>query len=281
MGNNHSGFVIVSDLNHHVWHENPIKEALPVCREQGLGNKPIMPGQAVTHHRDAVPIITANIKGVTTQTSHDLYLNSLAGRSDKEPVVALKSVHNHFLYAIVGDVEPTSKDPGFIHDKIITKFSSYYDQDVKTIASLNIHRCIDRVGDRVRTISSVDIGEGRSWVVRIHPHEGPHKKTVITFFPIHEDFRHIPVDCELVFPDTPEKLSGFTQSVAQESSSRLGSLKIVFRVQPIRWVRVVPRRIKDLSQLEGIITSIPVDRDRREGIIKYEGVISISSFHNQ
>ena len=110
LGDNHSRFVIVSDLNHHVWHEDPIKEALPVCREQGLGNKPIMSGQAVTHHRDAVPIITANIKGVATQTSHNLYLNPLPGRGDKEPVVPLKSIHNHFLDPIECDVEPSPKD---------------------------------------------------------------------------------------------------------------------------------------------------------------------------
>ena len=86
------------------------------------------------------------------------------------------------------------------------------------------------------------------------------------------------IDCEAIVADSAVKGGGMPDAVTEISASCQGSLEEVLRCKPRLGVT---RRLEYLSDLEGIISGIAVNRNGTTGIIQYEGVVAFAAVNAQ
>ena len=163
-----------------------------------------MAAKAVAYNRDFAvfaAFATAHVERVAAKTTNDLDGDLFARRLDEEPVVALECIDRELFDTGEGHEQASTKDAAVGDDEVVAELGTHDGECVEAVAAVDPNRCINRKGDEVSALATIDVGVRSVGIVRIDLDECPDEEAVIVFVTEEVDLGQVAVDGELVITE--------------------------------------------------------------------------------
>jgi len=277
-----SGFVVVSDVGDYVLGKDRVITGVVAAYDRL--DQPVVTVQAVGHHGDRaafgdiVQISPGDVDVIAAQTTDDFDLHVLVRAFDKERIVALQRVHHQLFKPYEADKQTATVDTVLGDDVVVAKFAAHDGQRVKTVTAVDAHRGVDVIADEIGTLTAIDVGIGRSRIIRVYPHERPNKEAVIVFVTEQEQFGLVGINGKVILPGAAIKRRVLADTIRQEAQGDLrGGIIIVTIDQTVIGVRCITRRGKQLPDLECVVACIAEHIEGRKRIVKDEDIVTVAA----
>ena len=237
--------------------------------------------QVVTDNRHFLAVASAHVEGVAALTADDLQRHTGAGVLDEEAVIALQRINRHLLQTGVGDVQTGTINALVIDHEVVTEFGADDSQGVKAVATVDTHRGVDGIGNKVSALATVDVGVRCLGIVRVDLDEGTDGEGVVVLIAIQEQLGLVAVDREVVVTRTAVQHRALADAIGQEAGGDLCRYKIIFRSQTVVRVAAIAPGLEHLTNLEDIVAGVTINRGRCQVVVQHEGVVAIATkdFH--
>ncbi len=148
-----------------------------------------VPQKIIAHNGNGGTVRTAcDVERIASQSTHKVGFHIFVCTCYIKPVIAFHGIGNDFFNTAVGDQQAATPYSFAGNDDIISEFRSHDGQGIISVAPGNSDRCIDHVGNKIRALAPVDIGERRLGIIWIDFHKSPHPEGIVIFFTIQEQF---------------------------------------------------------------------------------------------
>ena len=243
--------------------------------------------QVVADDGDGVSVVAAaDMEGVAAEAADDVDGDVFPGAQDEEGVVALEGVDHHALDPVVLNVQTGAVDAVPGDHEVVAELGADHGDGVEAVAALDAHRRVDRVGNEVRTLAAVDVGEGGLGIVRVDLDEGAHDEVVVILLTVEPEIGRVTIDGEVVVADAAVQGGGGADAIAEVAAGREGGREVILGhqtgVEGVNGVTGgqvgrVARRGEDLADLEGVVARVTEHGNRGGGVVHHEGVVAIAT----
>ena len=241
--------------------------------------------QIIAHNRNrdlisvTVHISTTDVECITSQSTDQRHRDIVTSPGNEERVIPSHGIQHQMFDPFVGNRQAAAVDPLFGDNEIFTKFSAHDGKRIQPVTPGNVDRCVDRVGNEVGTLTSVNVGVRSLGIVRIDAHKRSNKEVVIVGLPIQREFGGIAIDRKCVGTVAAVQGGRFADAITEESQCRQHCGEVVGAIRNIGVG--IPFRFKHLPDLEGVVTSATPNIQDRIGVVEDKRIIALIAVHKE
>ena len=272
-GDDDPGFVVVHDVDRDVRHVGAAGHA-------HVDQAAVALAVVADHRHRLAAFAAANVEGIAAAAADQFELDILAGAADEEGIVAFEGIDDDSLETREADEEPGTENALFIDDKVVAELGTDHGERIEAVATFDPDRGIDGIGNEIRPLPAVDVGQRCLRVVRVDPDEGADDEAVVVFLAVHREVGIVVVDGEAVVAGAAEKAARLVDAVAQIATRRQRGVE----ADPVLFGEAgigIARRLEDLADLEGVVAGIAEDRRDDIVVIENEGVVAAAAVDHE
>ena len=191
---------------------------------------------------------------------------------DEEAVVARASIDNQALDVDEVHVQARAEHAVGRDHEVVVELSADDDYGVEAVATVDVHRRVDRVLDQVCTRATAEVGERAVVLLRSGEREGLDQEDVVACVAVQVQRVEVVEDDEVVVADPAVDRHRLADAVAQPALRGLDGGEDVLPRDARQRGRAA--RLVQLADLEEVVALAAVDRDRGARVVHVELVVT-------